>query len=344
MNIVITDPVFIKKENKNVIDRFFLKLINDERDLPFIYLCLKITFLVVPAAVFLFVNKHIHWAFYVLYLVINLAVFLGPFVLMLHNTSHRKFFKKEYGFLNNFIPWFLGLFYGQTPETYFYHHVGMHHAENNMEDDLSSTMKYRRDSLRGFLHYLFTFYFFGIFQLSYYFKKKDQVKFLWRVLRGETFFIILTIALAFYNFTAALFILILPFIFIRFAMMAGNWAQHAFIDRDEPDNLYKSSITCINTGYNKRCFNDGYHIGHHLKPSMHWTDMPGNFLQNLDKYENNDVVIFEGVDYFQIWFLLMIKNYKFLAKKFVSVSQNLRSEQEIIDFLKSRTRYKFTSK
>src|SRR6185437_16814363 len=219
MNIVLTDPVFVKKENKNAIDSFFLKYINDERDLPFIHLCLKITFLVVPAAVILFIFKNIHWIFYVAYLAINLAVFLGPFVLMLHNTSHRKFFKKEYGFLNNFIPWFLGLFYGQTPETYFYHHIGMHHAENNLENDLSSTMKYRRDSLRGFLHYLFTFYFFGIFQLSYYFKKKDQVKFLWRVIRGEIFFIILTIVLAFYNFTAALFILILPFIFIRFAMM-----------------------------------------------------------------------------------------------------------------------------
>ena len=338
MNIVLTDPVFIKNENRNALDRFFLKYINDERDLPFIHLCLKITLLVVPTAVILSIFKDIHWIFYALFLGINLGVFLGPFVLMLHNTSHRKLFKKEYSFFNNFIPWFLGLFYGQTPETYFYHHIGMHHSENNMENDLSSTMKYRRDSLRGFLHYLFTFYFFGIFQLSYYFKKKNQLKFLYRVVRGEGLFICLTIALSFYNFKAALFILILPFIFIRFAMMAGNWAQHAFIDHDEPDNLYKSSITCINTTYNKKCFNDGYHIGHHLKPSMHWTDMPGNFLQNLDKYRKNDVIIFEGLDYFQIWFLLMIKNYKFLAKRFVSVSESPRTQQEIIDFLKKRTR------
>jgi len=338
MNIVLTDPGFTKRENQNVIDSFFLKLINDERDLPFIHLCLKISLLVVPTAILLLIFKDINWMFYALFLAVNFGVFLGPFVLMLHNTSHRKLFKKEYSFLNNFIPWFLGLFYGQTPETYFYHHVGMHHAENNLEKDLSSTMKYRRDSLRGFLHYLFTFYFFGIFQLSGYFKRKNQAKFIIRIVRGEAFFICLAIVLSFYNFPGTLFILILPFIFIRFAMMAGNWAQHAFIDAKEPDNLYKSSITCINTPYNKKCFNDGYHIGHHLKPSMHWTEMPTDFLKNIDKYRKNNVIIFEGLDYFQIWFLLMIKNYKFLAKKFVDVEEAPRSQQEIIDFLKLRTR------
>jgi fatty acid desaturase len=81
-------------------------------------------------------------------------------------------------------------------------------------------------------------------------------------------------------------------------MMTGNWAQHAFIDPANPGNIYKNSITCINTVYNKQCFNDGYHIGHHLRPALHWTEMPNNFLQNIEEYKQNDVVIFTGLDYF----------------------------------------------
>ena len=121
-------------------------------------------------------------------------------------------------------------------------------------------------------------------------------------------------------------------------MMAGNWAQHAFIDPNNPDDIYKNSITCINTMYNKQCFNDGYHIGHHLRPALHWTEMPTNFLQNLDKYRKNDVVVFTGLDYFQIWFLLMTKNYNYLSKKFVPLSDNLTTKEAITAFLKSRTR------
>jgi len=71
-------------------------------------------------------------------------------------------------------------------------------------------------------------------------------------------------------------------------MMAGNWAQHAFIDAASPDNNYRNSITCINAYYNRVCFNDGYHIAHHLKPTQHWTEMPAELLANRAKYVEND--------------------------------------------------------
>jgi len=46
---------------------------------------------------------------------------------------------------------------------------------------------------------------------------------------------------------------------------------------------------------------------------------------------------FSGLDYFQIWFLLMIKNYKKLATSYVELGEQ-RSTDEIVNFLKSRTR------
>jgi fatty acid desaturase len=213
----------------------------------------------------------------------------------------------------------------------------MHHPENNEPDDLSTTMKYRRDSFRAFLIYLGSFYLSGVIDLVVYFKNKQKGKYAFRVVVGELFFILLSVGLCFYNFKAALFVFILPLIFIRFAMMAGNWAQHAFIDAEKPADIYSNSITCINTIYNKQCFNDGYHIGHHLRPYMHWSEMPADFKKNISLYKKNNAIVFSGLDYFQIWFLLMTKNYSKLAARFVELGEK-RPADKIVDFLKSRTR------
>ncbi|MDB5250459.1 MAG: fatty acid desaturase [Segetibacter sp.] len=338
MNLTLTDPTYREKANTNFFETFVLKFMNDKRDLPFIYLSLKISLIFIPFALYLFLGNTVHWSLYIIYLGLNLIFFLGPYILMLHNTCHRKLFKKEYAWLTKYIHWFLGMFFGQTPETYFHHHIAMHHTENNLVEDLSSTMKFRRDSIRAFIRYLTTFYFFGVIHLSFYFSKKNRKLFAWKVVAGEVSYILLIALLCYFNFTATLVVFILPLIFTRFAMMAGNWAQHAFIDAQHPDDIYKNSITCINTIYNKQCFNDGYHIGHHLRPALHWTEMPTNFLQNIEKYRNNDVVVFTGLDYFQIWFLLMTKNYKYLSKKFVPLSDKLTTPEDITTFLKSRTR------
>lgn len=338
MDLIITDPTYSANEKAGLFESFFLRFINDKRDLPFIYLSLKITIIFVPWAIFLFFYQSAHWTLFAAYLVLNLGFFLGPYVLMLHNTCHRKLFKKEYSYLNRYIHWFLGIFFGQTPETYFHHHIAMHHAENNLMEDISSTMKYRRDSIRAFAKYLLSFYFFGVIHLSFYFSKKRRKLFARKVLLGEVSYILLMTLLAVYNMKATLLVFIIPLVFTRFAMMAGNWAQHAFIDAEQPDNLYTSSITCINTVYNKQCFNDGYHIGHHLRPALHWTDMPNNFLQNIDKYRQNEVVVFKGLDYFQIWFLLMTKNYNYLSKQFVPLNEKYTDREAIKKFLKTRTR------
>jgi hypothetical protein len=187
---VIIDPVFsddIKLSNKN---NFWLKFINDERDLPFIYLTLKISFTMVPLAVLMylpFITGWIWWLVAASYFYFNNFVFKGPFGLMLHCTSHRPWFKKEYGFWNLYLPWFIGLFFGQTPETYASHHLGMHHRENNMEDDLSSTMHYQRDSIRDFSKYLLNFVVLGVIPLVKYFRKRKQQKIARKVIRGEVF-------------------------------------------------------------------------------------------------------------------------------------------------------------
>ncbi len=335
----INDPVYEKPQKHNLLSRFFLRFIRDERDLPFAYLCIQMTFIVIPFAIILFtpifsetsfwIASGIYWILWV--------YFLGPFTLMLHNTSHRKFFKRKYDWANYYIPWVIGPFMGQSPETYFSHHIGMHHPENNLEEDRSSTLQFQRDNFFDFLRYFGNFLFIGVVELVEYFKSKNRKKLLKKVIRGEFSYLLLSAALLFVNWQATLVVFLIPFVFIRFAMMSGNWAQHAFIDAKNPENNYRNSITLINTAYNNRCFNDGYHIGHHLHPGMHWTDMPVDFLENKNEYATEKALVFEGIDFQVIWLWLMLKRYDWLADHVVNINNEYGSKGDVIALLKERT-------
>jgi len=335
----ISDPVF-NPTSYNAVDKFWLKRIRDERDLPFVYLTKKITFIMVPLGILLFlpfIQGWVWWLIAVLYFIFNNFVFKGPFGLMLHCTSHRTWFKKKYGWANYYLPWFIGPFFGQTPDTYASHHLGMHHRENNLEKDLSSTMQYQRDSLGDFLLYFMNFFFLGAITLSIYFDRRNQNKLRNRVIRGEIVFILMCIGLAFISWQATLWVFVLPFFLSRLIMMMGNWAQHSFLDHEDPGNSYKNSITCINTKYNHKCWNDGYHISHHIKPGLHWTLHPDHLQSNLKEYQENKALVFAELDFLLVWIYLMRKNYKKLADHLVNINDMFQSEKEAIAVLKSRT-------
>lgn len=341
LNNVITDPVYTKPEKPDSTSRKFLKsMIRDERDLPFVYLTIELTLVLIPLAVILYlpVNGVVWWIAAVIFTLLNNFRYKGSFGLMLHCTSHRVFFEKKYSFLNHYLPWVIGPLFGQTPETYYSHHIGMHHPENNMPDDDSCTMPFQRDSLRGFGRYLGVFLAIGIVNLSRYFIKKHRKKLLIRSMRGELLFFAMCIGLSFLNFPATFTVFIFPFIISRIIMMTGNWAQHAFICPAEPDNSYKNSITCINTKYNHQCWNDGYHISHHVKPSMHWTEHPHYFRQTLQEYIDNEAIVFDGIHFLHVWLYLMSKRYDLLARHFVNIGNRFSSDEEVIVFLRSRTK------
>ena len=139
------------------------------------------------------------------------------------------------------------------------------------------------------------------------------------------------------DWRATLVVFVIPVLLVRTLMMAGNWAQHAFVDASDPANPYKNSITCINTRYNRRCFNDGYHIHHHVKPRCHWTEYPAEFESNKDEYGRQDAIVFDGIDFFQVSLYLFLGRYDWLAQHYVALDGKPRSEQEIIEHLRSRT-------
>ncbi|MBS1573695.1 MAG: fatty acid desaturase [Bacteroidetes bacterium] len=338
---LITDPVYVKPVRYSAIDKFFLKRMRDERDLPFIHLSLYISLTLIPLAVILYLPfvSGWYWALAAIaYQYFNNIVFKGPFGLMLHCTSHRLLFQKKYGLLNYYIPWVLAPLFGHSPETYFVHHIGMHHPENNLEQDESTTMPFQRDSFIDFMKYFGAFLFLSFINLPKYFLRRHRNTLLYKYVRGEMLFFLFCAAMCFVNWPATLVVFIIPLFLFRLVAMMGNWAQHAFVSADDPSNAYKNSITCINTKYNHKCWNDGYHISHHIKPAMHWTDHPVYFKSTLDEYVKNEAIIFDGIHFLHVYFWLMSKRYDLLAKHFVNVGDRFKSNEEIIAFLKGRTR------
>ncbi len=317
--------------------RRFAGMVRDTRDLPFVTLIFSALAVLVPLTVAMYLWPSPWLA--VAYLAVLFVGFFDRYTLMLHCTSHRRLFVRRLDALNQLVPIVLAPFMGQTPYTYFAHHMGMHHPENNLPSDLSSTMAYRRDSLRGFLRYFATFFFAGIFQLTRYHYVRRHWKMFRMALLGEAGWYLFVVALGFVSLPATLVVFVVPFVLCRFLMMAGNWTQHAFVDLADPGNPYRNSLTTINSRYNRRCFNDGYHIGHHVKANRHWTEMPDDFLANLATYRDQGAVVIDGLDYFQIWALLMLKRYKTLAAHYVELGPTRRSEAEIIALLRERTRH-----
>ncbi len=308
--------------------------LNDPRDVPFVYLMAQcLAFQVFAVGLFFlgdsaWLAAPIYWAAWGF-------GFVDRFILMLHCTSHRKLFRNRH--LNQLIPWAIGPFFGQTPETYYAHHMGMHHPENNLGTDLSTTIRYQRDSVRGWLHYFARFLFVGVPALARYHRDNGNRKLLRRFVVGESTFWVTSGALLLVNWQAALIVFVVPVVTIRALMMAGNWGQHAFVDTRDAGNAYRNSITCINTRYNRRCFNDGYHILHHIKPRTHFSEYPAEFEANKAEYGRQDAIVFEGIDFFQVWLFLMLGRHDWLAKRMVRLpGAPVRDQQETVAFLKSR--------
>lgn len=138
----ITDPIYEQPKRHTGYEKFWLRYINDKRDLAFIHLLTLIHITVIPTTIILFtpfLPGLWWWLLFIPYFYLSQIYLRGGFGLMLHNVTHRRLFKKnKVNWLNNYLTWFICPFFGHTPESYFAHHVGMHHVENNMPEDAST--------------------------------------------------------------------------------------------------------------------------------------------------------------------------------------------------------------
>lgn len=197
----------------------------------------------IPSAIRLYI--HFTWPHAVIHWLMQ-AYYAGPFTLMLHNHIHNNgLFAAEYAPFDKIWPYILEPLMGHTWDSYYYHHVKHHHVENNGPGDLSSTIRFQRDELFDFLLYVGRFILFVWIELPIYFLRKNKKSLAVRTLISELSSYAMIYILSRYHFRATLFVLIIPLVQMRIAMMTGNWGQHALVDEAEPDSDFRSSITLI---------------------------------------------------------------------------------------------------
>lgn len=333
MEILLTDPTAIS-EPRNWIESRLAGLINDKRDLPVLTMQILTFFVMAIAACLVFV--YFTWWTALIYFVL-FVVFMGPHTITLHLMSHRKYFKQKFRWLDYPLLHGLGMLFGHTPRSYYSHHIGMHHVEGGLDPDASCTHHFRRDSIGGFARYLTRFLFVGFADLKKYLSYKKMEHLRRQVNIGSAIHTAVIIAFALVNWKATIVVFLVTVVYTRTIMMVGNWGQHSMVDEASPDNVYRNTITCINGFYNKWCFNDGYHISHHIHPTMHWTEHPKAFTKNIQKYADEDAIVLRTIDFFGVWLLLMLKRYNTLAKFYVHVGGRERTHAEIVSLLKQRT-------
>ena len=330
--LTVKDPTVAPRYPPSSFQRWSERLLYDSRDAVFLRVSLRAVLVMIPMIAVLY-WRFSWWMAPVFWAV---QVFLAsPVVLMLHNTMHRPFIRRH-RWLNRAHPALMSALFG-IPTGYMEHHIAMHHVENNLADDLSSTMRYRRDSFPHFVLYFVRFMAFSHVELWAYLHSRNRGALARRAIFSDALHLSAIAGLCFVRWRPALVAFLVPYVVVRFLMMFGNWGQHAFIDPSRPGDSHVNSITCINTSYNARCFNDGYHIGHHLKQNRHWTELPGDLLANVQRYRTEGCVVFEGMDFFSVSVSLFLHRYDWLARRFVRFPGDTRTDAEVIAFLRSRT-------
>ncbi|KAG9201751.1 hypothetical protein G6514_005367 [Epicoccum nigrum] len=282
------------------------------------YLCTS-----VPSALYLFYN--FRWWHGVLHSAVQLY-YMGPYTLLMHQHIHmRGVLNKKYGLVDAIFPYIFDPLMGHTWNSYFFHHVKHHHIEGNGPNDLSSTVRYQRDSALHFLHYVGRFYLLVWFDLPRYFLRNNKTSLALKAGGCEIAnYIFLYTLYRFVNSRATIFVYLIPLALMRIALMTGNWGQHAFVDEVEPDSDFRSSITLIDAPSNRYCYNDGYHTSHHLNPRRHWREHPVAFLKQKQQYADEHALVFYNIDYFMLTVTLLRKDYDKLARCLVPMGEQRR--------------------
>ncbi len=292
------------------------RLVRDERDSVFVQLALTAGPLLAGMALLLYaVPVWLCAALALPYWALLYLRFGGPLLLLVHAVAHRRSFTREGRWVERWILWGIPLLYGISPPAYPAHHLAMHHAEGNGSEDVSTTLQYKRDDPWAFLRYYLGFLVFGLLQLGRYLAARRRWRLLRRVVAAELAFWALAGVLLVLAPVPSLVVVVVPYVLTRFFLMAGNWAQHAFVNLKASHDHLGNATVLLNARHNERCFNDGYHAVHHRHPAMHWTEMPQAYERDRLTYAGHGTLVLDGLSNNQVvWWKLMRGDFDGLAK------------------------------
>jgi hypothetical protein len=79
--------------------------------------------------------------------------------------------------------------------------------------------------------------------------------------------------------------------------------QHAFCDPDNPEDYFANTVTVVDE---VNFLNEGYHLCHHHRASLHWTEMPIHFERLRERMRDARSLVFRDLDFLGLFLELTI--------------------------------------